>query len=99
MSTERLEKAMVIGQELALAWGDGSESYLELEKVRRMCPCAECQGEPDALGRVVVPQTSYGAGAFELKAIERVGGYALRPRWGDGHETGLYSYDLLRRLG
>jgi DUF971 family protein len=95
----QLVQAAVIGGELALAWGDGGESFIPLEKLRRNCPCAECQGEPDALGRVVVPERSYGDRAFELLGFERVGGYALQMRWADGHHSGIYSFDLLRRLG
>ena len=44
----------IIGQELAIAWNDGEETYLPLEKLRRACPCATCSGEPDAMGRVAV---------------------------------------------
>ena len=95
----RLKQATVIGRELALAWDDGAECFVALETLRRMCPCAVCQGEPDALGRVVVPERSYGAGAFDLIAMERVGGYALQLRWGDGHQSGIYSFGLLERLG
>ncbi len=38
-----------IGEELAIAWNDGTESYLKLEMLRRACPCAACGGEPDVL--------------------------------------------------
>ena len=43
----------VIGDELAIVWNDGQESYLKLETLRRHCPCAGCGGEPDILGHVV----------------------------------------------
>ena len=95
----KLVQATVIGRELALAWGDGTESFVPFEKLRRMCPCAECQGEPDALGRVLRPQRSFGEGAFELAGFQAVGGYALQLRWGDGHQSGIYSFELLRKLG
>ena len=36
--------------------------------------------------------------SFQLQAYNTVGGYAFQPVWGDGHSTGLYSYELLRRL-
>ena len=48
-----IENIVVAGTELAIAWADGKESYLDLETLRRACPCAGCQGEPDATGRVV----------------------------------------------
>lgn len=93
-----LTNAAIIGSEIALAWSDGSETYLAVEGLRRACPCAACQGEPDALGRVVRPRVQIGPKSFELVGWETVGGYALQFRWGDGHSTGLYSYQYLRNL-
>lgn len=94
-----LENAVVIGQELALVFADGLEIYLALPMLRRSCPCAACQGEPDALGRVVRPRVDHGPGAFELRRFEAVGGYALQLFWGDDHSTGIYSFDYLAKLG
>ena len=87
-----------IGAELAIAWNDGTESYLPLEALRRACPCAACGGEPDVLGRVVRPEVTYGPASFDLRGFPVVGGYALQPAWGDGHGTGLYTFPYLRRL-
>ena len=87
-----------IGSELAIAWEDGLESYLPLEMVRRACPCAVCGGEPDVLGRVLRPDVEYQDGSFVLAGYEFVGGYAWQPTWGDGHRTGLYSWNYLRKL-
>jgi DUF971 family protein len=93
------EDIQVAGDELAIRWSDGEESYLPLEMLRRACPCAGCCGEPDALGHVDVPRVSYDpARSFHLRSFNLVGGYALQPAWADGHSTGLYSFDLLRRL-
>jgi DUF971 family protein len=89
----------VIGNELAVTWGDGQESFIELEKLRRNCPCATCGGEPDVLGNQERPRVSYGPHSFELRAFKFVGGYAFQPTWNDGHETGLYTFPLLRALG
>ena len=86
------------GNELAIAWSDGAESYLPLEALRRACPCAACGGEPDVLGHVVRPQVVYTPQSFELKGVQVVGGYALQPAWADGHGTGLYTFPYLRRL-
>lgn len=88
-----------IGTELAIAWSDGLESYIPQEVLRRKCPCAACSGEPDVTGYVGKPSPIYGKGSFELMEWQTVGGYAIRPRWGDGHNTGLYSYAFLRSLG
>ena len=88
-----------IGTELAIAWSDGLESYLPIEALRRNCPCAVCAGEPDVTGMVVKPRQEHGPKSFELLSWQTVGGYAIQPRWGDGHDTGLYSYAYLRTLG
>lgn len=94
-----LQNIQFIGQELALRWNDGEESYLPQEFLRRACPCASCGGEPDVLGRVVRPEVTYTRGSFELVGWELVGGYAIQPRWRDGHGTGIYPFGYLRRLG
>ena len=88
----------LIGDELAIQWNDGTESYFSLETLRRACPCAACGGEPDVLGKVLRPEVSYTDKSFMLAGFTMVGGYALQPRWGDGHNTGLYSFQYLRRL-
>ena len=88
-----------IGQELAIKWDDGSESFVLLEKLRRACPCANCQGERDVMGNLHRgPAHPLTAQSFQLVRVERVGGYALQPVWADGHNTGLYPFDYLRRL-
>ncbi len=93
-----LENATVIGNELALSFADGFEAYLSLPLLRRACPCAACQGEPDAMGRVIRPRVEHGAKAYELQKFETVGGYAIQLFWGDGHSTGIYSYTYLQKL-
>ena len=98
MDALSLTNAAVMGNELALAWSEGKENYFPFEALRRACPCAACQGEPDALGRVVRPNPSLGPKAFDLVSWEIIGGYALQLRWGDGHATGLYSYQYLRGI-
>jgi DUF971 family protein len=88
-----------IGDELAIKWDDGTESYISLPALRRSCPCAGCKGEVDILGNVYKnPDRSLAPNAFELVRLGRVGGYALQPVWADGHDSGIFSYDYLRRV-
>ena len=96
----RLEPRNVqqIGDELAIAWNDSTESFLRLETLRRACPCAACGGEPDVLGDVSRPQVTYTEKSFQLVGFDLVGGYALQPRWADGHSSGIYSFTYLQRL-
>ena len=96
----RLEPTNIqqIGNELAIKWNDGTESYLDLQFLRRACPCAACGGEPDVLGNILRPNVSYADNSFDLVGFGIVGGYAIQPRWADGHSTGIYSFQYLRRI-
>src|SRR6516164_4130221 len=96
----RLEPTNIqqIGNELAIAWSDATESFLKVEMLRRACPCAACGGEPDVLGYIARPHVSYTERSFQHVGFDLVGGYALQPRWGDGHNTGIYSFTYLRCL-
>lgn len=88
-----------IGNELAIKWDDGTESYIPLATLRRRCPCAGCKGEMDILGNVYKnPDRPLAPNAFELVRISRVGGYAVQPVWADGHDSGIYSFEYLRRV-
>lgn len=88
-----------IGNELGVKWDDGGETFIPLEDLRRACPCAGCQGESDILGNLYkIPEMPLSANAFELVKITSVGGYAIQPVWRDGHETGIFSFDYLKRI-
>lgn len=66
-------------------------SPFPLDYLRSWCPCATCQGhEPVARYLDLEGQ--------QLQRIDPVGNYALAPTWQDGHNTGLYTFRLLRRL-
>ena len=98
MNADHLER---IGDFLAVRWDDGSESVIPQEILRQNCPCALCAGEPDVTGAVRRPAhpPKLGPGSFELVGMERIGAYAVALTWGDGHQTGIYTWDMLRRLG
>ena len=88
-----------IGNELALKWNDGSESFIPLETLRRACPCAGCQGEVDVLGNLHKgPERILSPAAFELVQITRVGTYAIQPLWADGHTSGLFSFEYFHQM-
>lgn len=90
-------RVLVIGEELAVSWSDGAESYLSLRDLRRLCPCAGCAGERDLFGRLSKPpQNPYTPASFEVAATSPVGSYALQVFWRDGHSDGLYPWTKLR---
>lgn len=88
----------IIGNEVAIAWNDGAESYFDFERLRAASPSAANQGERDILGN------QYGGGGpkhfkgVQVVGWERVGNYAIRFDFSDGHNSGLYSYEYLRDL-
>jgi DUF971 family protein len=83
--------------ELRVRWEDGHEGRHTTPALRRYCPCAGCKAEHDAtdgpaLLPIIVP------GKHDLRSVEPVGSYALQLSWADGHRTGIYTFDYLRRL-
>lgn len=89
----------IIGQELAIKWPDGRESFISLESLRRHCPCASCRGEVDIMGNLYKgPDHPLSPASFQLLRWVPVGGYAVQPYWADGHNSGIYAFDYLERL-
>ncbi len=82
-------------QRLAIDWRDGHHSEYWPRDLRLACPCAGCidelTGQP-LLDPRTVPFDVYPA------AVRWVGRYALGFEWSDGHTTGIYTFELLRRL-
>ena len=42
----------IIGEEMAIKWDNGDESFIRLAKLRKACPCAGCKGEMDVMGNL-----------------------------------------------
>ena len=95
------EHLELIGGFLAIRWGQGDESVVALEALRRACPCARCVGEPDVTGAVRLPaeEVRHVPSSFVMTGFDWVGHYAVAFEWADGHNTGIYGWDLLRELG
>jgi DUF971 family protein len=80
---------------LLISWSDGHESAHDYEALRRACPCALCAGEGGQKG-VVDEDTQFSAEQTTIYELQPVGRYGLTPIWGDGHHTGIYTYERLR---
>jgi DUF971 family protein len=78
---------------LELAWADGRRAELSCEYLRVFSPSAELRGhglpEPMLIG---------GKREVNISRIEPVGGYAVRLVFDDGHDSGLYSWDVFDEL-
>jgi DUF971 family protein len=82
------------GNLLHVTWEDGHESTFDGGYVRFVCPCAGCRGHGP--GQVPEPLWS-DCKDVRMQHVEAVGAYALKFALSDGHATGIYSYDLLRK--
>ena len=88
----------IIGREVAIAWNDGVETYYGFESLRAASPSAANLGERDILGNQYGGNGPKSFPGVEVLGWEIVGNYALRFMFSDGHGTGLYSYDYLRKI-
>jgi DUF971 family protein len=64
--------------------------------LRRSCPCAGCIDEWTGEPRLDPASISADVRPQELRPVGR---YAIQITWSDGHSSGLYTFDLLRKLG
>lgn len=83
-------------QILELAWGGGQVDRLAYHHLRGECPCASCKDE--WTGDRILDPASIRAD-LKLDGMEPIGNYAVRLVWNDGHSSGLYTWENLRRLG
>ncbi len=91
------------GTGMSIEWRDGHASQWTFAWLRTACPCATCNEEREKDGRGIGVAKSkpmamlpmYEAPARPVE-VTPVGKYAIRFRWNDGHEAGLYSWDYLR---
>ena len=79
---------------LDIAFADGRHFVLPAEYLRVESPSAEVQGHSPAERKLVAGKRDVG-----ITGLEPNGNYAIRIRFDDGHETGIYSWDILYRLG
>jgi DUF971 family protein len=79
---------------LEVGFDDGKVFRIPFELMRVYSPSAEVQGHGP--GQEVL-QT--GKRGVEIVALEPVGHYGIKPVFSDGHETGIFSWDYLYRLG
>ncbi|MBI4355860.1 MAG: DUF971 domain-containing protein [Candidatus Omnitrophica bacterium] len=79
---------------LKLLWPDGHESIYPARELRLACPCAGCVDEMTGQRRLLANAVAQDVRPL---AISPVGRYAIHIRWSDGHDTGIYSFERLRK--
>ena len=88
---------------IKIDWKDQHHSEYPLAYLRDECPCATCTGahgtEPQR-SNYSAPESPFQMYKPVLKMlnVEEVGHYAIRIAWSDGHGTGIYSFDHLRKI-
>jgi DUF971 family protein len=90
---------------MEIDWKDGHKSAWTFAWLRHGCPCATCHEEREQNGRkpgVPKPKPQSLLPMYEAPArpveITPVGNYAVKFKWNDGHESGIYSWEYLRRV-
>ena len=86
---------------LTVTWMDGSTSFYPVAYLRRMSPSADMRALRDEMRSnplTVLHSGSTSSEPLTAEALEPVGRYAIRIRFSDGHDTGIYSWDYLRAI-
>jgi DUF971 family protein len=88
------------GDGLAIEWTDGAHTFVAWSKLRSSCPCASCNEErqkpPDPFKLLNDRDISAG-GPQPTRMLSR-GHYAYQIVWNDGHDTGIFTLEMLRQL-
>jgi DUF971 family protein len=82
---------------MEITWENGGNTTYSGEQLRWACPCAECRGEAGAPGRLSRVK-SLSADELRISDVTLVGQYALQVAFESGHNTGIYTFALLRQL-
>lgn len=87
---------------LTVQWADGASSYYSIAYLRKMSPSAEMRelrSEMATNPLTILPSSMAShRGPLTAASAELVGNYALRIRFSDGHDTGIFSWDYLRSI-
>ena len=92
------------GTGVEIDWNDGHHSHWTFAWLRNACPCATCHEEREHTGRPPGEAKPRPVAVFAMYEppvrpveVTPVGKYALRFKWNDGHDSGIYSWEYLRR--
>ena len=81
--------------QVSIKWSDDSETVYSAVQLRRSCPCASCVNE--WTGEKILKEDQISE-ELSFSSISIVGRYALNFHFSDGHDTGIFSFDYLRKL-
>jgi DUF971 family protein len=105
VTPEKVRVLLSEGKGLEIDWVDGHKSAWSFAWLRDACPCATCveerklegrkPGQPKPRPTAVLPMYTPPAKPASAHAVGR---YALQFNWQDGHTSGIYSWEYLRRV-
>ena len=78
-------------RELRIEYGDGVVATFPVLPLRQACPCAGCRGHREQ-GR-----DAYAGETITAENAELHGNWGISIQWSDGHDTGIYAWEHLRR--
>jgi DUF971 family protein len=87
---------------LIVEWSDGQRREYTFRELRDACPCATCRekrGESPKPANLLPVLSPAELRPLAITKMEPVGNYAYSIEFSDGHNTGIYTLDLLRQLG
>ncbi len=102
MNTPPTDLQIVEDNALLIKWSDRQRRRYSFRDLRDVCPCATCRekrtGEQQAPTLLPVLSAAE-AEPLGIKGMKPVGSYAYAIAFSDGHDTGIFSFDLLQQLG
>ncbi|MEZ4516295.1 MAG: DUF971 domain-containing protein [Chloroflexota bacterium] len=82
---------------VTIEWNDGSSCDYPFAGLRAICPCVTCRGGHEHMGvpadKLVLQRTKNDD--LTLEQVATIGSYAIQFKWGDGHDTGIYTWEYL----
>jgi len=91
-------KVRIGEQRLLVEWNDGTHSEYSLDELRRRCPCASCRTEREEKNANPLKILKFDPTDVRVESADLVGNYAIKFRWSDGHDTGIFEFRALRAL-
>jgi len=87
---------------LHIDWSDGQKREYAPRELRDRCPCATCRekrAQPEKPAPLLPVLSMAEAQPLTIQQMKPVGNYAYAITFSDGHDTGIYTLELLRELG
>ncbi len=89
------------GQGVKIHWNDDHVSQYRAGWLRSRCPCAVCrEKESQAAAQPTDPRILpiFNPSSEQLARLDPIGRYAYKIAFKDGHDTGIYSFEYLRKI-